>query len=216
MSVTLKILTAAMLSLAIVSPALADVTWDFFETSLIGSQAASPTFPAQLASLTVSDADFLKGNVTYSYINNCPGAGCSPPTPTFVISGDTDFVFSTGLADFSGLNLPLSPINTTNSNGNADFFFFGSIGFNFDAAGNIVSGGIGDRTDDSVLAMTVTDNLAQGTAASDSDSLGCHGTGCTYTGYWTLVTPVPEPSSIALFAAAIGVLGFFRRRRAPS
>jgi hypothetical protein len=148
MSLCRKLLTATILSVAIVSPALADVTWDFTSTSAVGRFAAS---------LTVSNADFAAGNVSYTYSSNCPGSSCDPP---FTVSGDTDFLFD--VEHFIlGLDLPLSEA-ILSQGFNSAFYFSGSIDFNFDALGNITSGTITDFNDNNDLTMTVTNNLAVG------------------------------------------------------
>jgi hypothetical protein len=187
----------------VTSAGAATVSWEFFEESLIFLSDGSPVpnfVPGRAASLSISDSDFLKGGISYSAINlnfdNIPAM--------FKITGDTDFSFSASSDAIGGVVLPISPtvvyqdaeIDTINTPAG---IFSGSVSLD-----SIVNN----------FRMTVVNDLATGTIATDDDALQCPFSQCGFTGFWTLTSslPVAEPGSIVLLTTAVSVLGFLRHR----
>ena len=190
-------LFAAMVT-ARATPAAATVTWDFLETSLtFGVNPGGPPVPGftphVAGSLTMSDADFLKGGITYSATRNFP---LEPPSYTIV--GDTDFSF-----DVAG-PLDSLPIPTNSNN----FFETNSISIATTPSG-IITGGVTLSNTFDFDNMNISNNFATGLIETDDETLGCPDTQCNFAGVWSLV---PEPGSIAVLTTAIGLLGLLGTR----
>src|SRR5262249_39166570 len=109
-SITLifSLLVAVMMAHA--PTATATVTWNFFQTSLVYAINGQPVpgfVPHVAGFLTISDADFSTGGVSYSAINhNFPDI-----PPNYTITGPTDFSFSVESSGFDNVFLPVSSSN---------------------------------------------------------------------------------------------------------
>jgi hypothetical protein len=200
---------AAILLVAI--PARADVSWDFIVTAATDLGCPScpvDPLPAIGGVLTVSDAAFLRGSVSYSHFHFN-----DDPDDNFFVTGDTDF--SLGLSG-SFISLPLLPPGVYPGFGEPAI---ASIELSFSSDGKIsgdifsiwVSGGTNDVTM-SIENSIVTDAIW----GSDGGALGCGTSRCLIDGYWQLTSPlpqrIPEPSGLAILVGAITSLGIMRRR----
>jgi hypothetical protein len=200
MSLLSRSLAAVALSILIVSPARAYVIWDFTETSLYYRDGITPIpgfTPHVTGSLTVPDADFHSGSISYSYRNHYL------PPPNYPhcaheVTGSDEFTLMLG----PGAYLPTSPTSCNN--------YYGYLNLSFDAAGNI-SGYINIENYTADTIFGITDNFV--TRAWAATDIGiCPNTQCIFNGYWTLMTPsaIPEPSSLALFLSFLSMIGLIR------
>ncbi|HEY1259036.1 MAG TPA: hypothetical protein VGF34_07275 [Stellaceae bacterium] len=190
---------AAVALLGWASSASATVTWSFTETALTYQVSGKPVpgFVAGVAGfLSVSNEDFRKGGISYSFSSQMTGIS--------EVSGDTDF----SLLD-ANLSLPA----------HGPFFDHqdASVNLSFDKTGNI-SGSVVENLQFAALQMAITDNNVTGDnarVASDGTDFQCTDRQCSYTGFWTLVTPLPvsEPGSAITLLAALPFLGLGRNRR---
>jgi hypothetical protein len=192
---------AAMLLAAI--PARADVSWGFIVTSTVNLGCPScppPSLPVTGGFLTVSDAAFLRGSLSYSHVV------LEPDEPNVVITGDTDFQLSLG----SDTELPISPLRLGSGNG--------LVGLSFSSNGEI-SGHIENAISSGGLSMDISSGgiVAHSFLHSDGWIPGCGDfTQCFIDGYWQLTSSlpqrIPEPSPLSILLCAITGLGIMRWR----
>lgn len=200
MSLISRMVAVGLLSFMMISSARGDVVWLFTETSVspvAGSPASVGPALTPAASLTVSDAAFLRGNISFAETCLVPFGLCTD-------AGDTDFRLV--ISDNARLNLPPVPPFIAHPS---------AVTLNFDSDGNL-SGSLSDQTTTEFFTMGINDDIATGRAGSDARALACISGACTYSGYWTLVTPlpVPEPATLVIFGTALAALGLIRRRKA--
>jgi hypothetical protein len=203
----LGLCTALAAILLVATPARADVSWDFIATSIDRDcpsccpSCPPPHVPMVVATLTVSDAAFLRGSLSYSYVGN-------HNTGEITSIGDTDFYFNY----FFYFPLPIDPINF--------FVNGGAVELSFSSNGEI-SGSIFDSTPMSDIRMVIYDsNVDDAFFGEDGGDIAvCGQSGsqtCLVDGYWQLTSAlpqrIPEPSPLSILLGAITGLGIMRQR----
>ena len=204
----LGLCSALVLTLLVVTPARADVSWDFIltaATSLSCPGCPLDPLPAIGGGLTVSDAAFLRGSVSYSHFADGNG--------DLFVTGDTDF--SLGLSG-QLVGWPLLPpgvhpgfLSPASASIDLSFSSDGKI------SGGITSSWVSGGTYD--VTMSIEDSIVTDARwGSDFGSLGCGRHQCLIEGYWQLTSPlpqrIPEPSGLVILLGAITGLGIMRRR----
>jgi hypothetical protein len=202
--------TAVASIMTIAAPAKADVSWEFITTSATPLCCSSPSQDFILSSvLTVSDEAFLRGGVHYSYTG-----GSIDPSDLVQEFGDKDFRFTLSITSF-----PLGSAPAT-------LYGYGEANFSFSKNGKL-SGGVTNRDWQEWFDMTIEDNKVTG-ATLFSDYVW---TPYEIDGYWKLVhanhplpkqpkdkaqladaTAIPEPGTLSILLASLGVLLYVRRR----
>jgi hypothetical protein len=191
-------------------PARADVSWDFTVTaatdlSCPGGCAPGHPLPVIGGSLTVSDAAFLRGNVSYSYFDD-------PFTAELFVTGDIDFRLDlTGQIGWPSFAPGVYPNFLNPANASIDLLFSsdGKI------SGGITSFWISGGTND--VIMNIGNSVVTDSRWSSDDWVpGCGRSQCLIDGYWQLTSPlpqrIPEPSGLGILLGAIAGLGIMRRR----
>src|SRR5258708_31815643 len=167
------------ISLAVAVPAQATVSYDFIPTAAGGVPTAHGPFTDPHLLLTVSDAVYASGSYSYSASNCSVPLLCQPsgdPNGIHITAGLDSW---TPLSGTAVVNLSFTPSGVTGS--------ISELGETLDLIMNGAS------------AMDWTGQV-------QSDSLNCPGIGfgsCTFTGYFAAV---PEPGSLGLLLAGLGMI----------
>lgn len=186
------------------SPGRADVSWDFIVTSAVNLSCPGCALfpvPATGGSLTVSDAAFLRGSVSYSY--NVDIDLNDPSLFDGHVTGDTDFSLTVGA--FGLLPLPAGVGFSVGQWGN-----HASVNLSFSQNGTLNGSIAGDTNFDNIIMSIMGGAVIDAFMASDLAVPGCGDfAACRVNGYWQLAStlPMPEPSSLGILLAAISVLG---------
>jgi hypothetical protein len=186
--------------------ARADVSWLFIVTE--ATDLRCPTchpFPVPVdgGALTMTDAAFFRGGVSYFYESD-------RDTETINAFGDTDFNLHLGV-----FPLPLDPSWLS---GSTESLFNGQVNIGVSRDGKL-SGSVLHNTSIDNIDMGIDNGIVTDARwASDSGIPGCGDfTQCVVSGYWQLTsalpTRVPEPSTTGILAAGIAIFGLLRWRR---
>lgn len=179
-------------------PAQAVVVWTFIETSctaIAGGCDELPPLPGPIgATLTVPD---INSSGTYSFFQSI-----DQPTP--IVTGDMNFFFDWGGKQAPPPFLPcFQPVFVSFCQWDISF---GSSPTGLDISVNYF-GGLNDN-------INLFDPGTEGMIGSDGIMPGCGDfRQCRITGFWTLSSSAPEPSSVLTLATALIGFFFFRARR---
>jgi hypothetical protein len=214
LNVTQAVLVAATTATLIASPARADVSWDFTVTE--AATWVGAVDPASVGSgiLTVSDAAFLRGSVSYGY-------SIDPFNEDLHVTGDTDFFLGLpGQLAWPSFDPGVYPVA---GGGRA------SISLIFALDGEISGNITGTWTAGGTIEvyMNIQNSVVTDASwGSDGGVPGCGAHACSLiAGYWQLTSPlpeqvsapVPEPGTLVLLGGMLGLLGFrdLRHRFCP-
>ena len=181
-------------------PAQATVVWTFIETSCTSMDGGCKQLqlPAAIgATLTVPD---INSSGTYSFYQDI-----NDLTP--IVSGDMNFLFEWGDASAPPSVLPCFHSNLI-------FYCQWDIDFGSSPTGLFFNVNYFGGQNDNINLFTGTEGMAEGMIGSDNEINGCGiFAQCKITGFWTLSSSAPEPSSVLSLATALIGFFFFRARR---